>query len=368
MTVFYGPSGAGKTTMLGAIAFALTGHFPGVGQTAGDIGAIATSPTCFAEVQADAPDGEVFVRRGVADGKLFVEVREPRELEDGQHYLHRWTKPTEARAAIGRRFGDVATMCAPVDLAQSVWTQSAELQKRWAFDLCAPHAGWTPERLRAVLPPDFVLFADAPYEALAAAIAQSCERKRRLLQAAKEARLVAEHLRAAAPFTDEAVLLREAMHCTDSAAQANAEVLRLGESLATLCRVRDQILDDGAPALRRALARLCAWAPRGSLWEVDGGLVGLRRRDGTFVGMDLMSDGERVRGIAACQVASCAITSAPWRVLLLDNIEHVSTPERTALLAALADLSRDGKLDNVLVAGALDAPPAHGTSLLLEAP
>jgi len=165
-------------------------------------------------------------------------------------------------------------------------------------------------------------------------------------------------------------LLRQTRHLTQAGEEPEElELLCLGQPRVRVTQgVRDQILDDGAPALRRALARLCAWAPRGSLWEVDGGLVGLRRRDGTFVGMDLMSDGERVRGIAACQVASCAITSAPWRVLLLDNIEHVSTPERTALLAALADLSRDGKLDNVLVAGALDAPPAHGTSLLLEAP
>lgn len=78
----------------------------------------------------------------------------------------------------------------------------------------------------------------------------------------------------------------------------------------------------------------------------------------TVGGVDVagLSTGERTRFLGALLVLLAEHTPG-WRVVLLDGIETVSLEYRGALLAALVEAHRAGRVDQVLVAGCPDIVP-----------
>lgn len=80
----------------------------------------------------------------------------------------------------------------------------------------------------------------------------------------------------------------------------------------------------------------------------------------TFVSYDALSTGQRILVLVAMLTALLNRACPPVRLLTIDNIENLDSANRRALLAGLAALHADGKLDNVLAAGVIEDEPPTG--------
>lgn len=80
----------------------------------------------------------------------------------------------------------------------------------------------------------------------------------------------------------------------------------------------------------------------------------------TFVSYDALSTGQRILVLVAMLTALLNRACPPVRLLTIDNIENLDSLNRHALLAGLAALHVDGKLDNVLAAGVIEDEPPTG--------
>jgi energy-coupling factor transporter ATP-binding protein EcfA2 len=141
VTLFTGPNGAGKTAAVGAIAYALTGRFPGVPMTVPGLLTLANDPDKGFTVQLIGSD-ETIVERGIeigSDGKASQKI-----LVEHQN---RRAEGKRAEAVINKLFGDVDWFIDAFDPERSIWRQSGEKRKEWALSLCAASSGWTIDRL-----------------------------------------------------------------------------------------------------------------------------------------------------------------------------------------------------------------------------
>ncbi len=143
---FFGPNGSSKTTRMGAIVFALTGRYPGIGPTKDDLRALAQDDVGFVtSVEALGEDvvGPVIVRvaRELHADKLTVGVTV--RYADGR--TAQTSKPTEAAQILRVWFGDVQFLVDAFDPEKSLWRKSPEQRAKWLFELCP--SGWTREKL-----------------------------------------------------------------------------------------------------------------------------------------------------------------------------------------------------------------------------
>jgi hypothetical protein len=148
VTLFTGYNGTGKTAAVGAVAYALTGRFPGLlAVHPGDLLALANDPRRGFRVRIEADDGTE-VERGVDvtfEASTGTDKPEHRFLvgRPGGH-------PAKSKAAEGllrTLFGDVAWFVEAFDPERSIWRLSGEKRKEWALNLCAGSSGWSRERL-----------------------------------------------------------------------------------------------------------------------------------------------------------------------------------------------------------------------------
>jgi DNA repair exonuclease SbcCD ATPase subunit len=145
ITMWVGPNGGGKTSAVGAIAFALTGRFPGfVDNKAEALLALATDRVAgfHVEVHGRGSNGqEVCIARGVdREGVHFLKVFDGEKKSRGND---------TAKRMLAELTGEVQWFVDAFDAERSVWRLSAEKRKEWALQLCSGASGWTKERLIA---------------------------------------------------------------------------------------------------------------------------------------------------------------------------------------------------------------------------
>jgi len=139
VTLFTGPNGVGKTAAIGAIAYALTGRFPGVPATVNDLLSLANDREQGFRVELVADDNTV-VERGIdVDGKPEAKFM---VIHGGRR-----TKGKQAEVILREAFGEVAWFVDAFDPERSIWRMSGEKRKEWALNLCAGSSGWSMERL-----------------------------------------------------------------------------------------------------------------------------------------------------------------------------------------------------------------------------
>lgn len=139
VTLFTGPNGVGKTAAIGAIAYALTGRFPGVPATVNDLLSLANSREEGFRVELETDDVTI-VERGIkVDGKPTAKFTVTR---DGRRF-----KGDGAEMMLRKAFGEVAWFVDAFDPERSIWRMSGEKRKEWALNLCAGSSGWSMERL-----------------------------------------------------------------------------------------------------------------------------------------------------------------------------------------------------------------------------
>jgi DNA repair exonuclease SbcCD ATPase subunit len=193
--LYVGPNGSGKTAIIGGLAYALTGRFPGVASTtAADLRAMAVDPKKPMRV----------IVRGQTDGQHFEVQRGV--SADGEHglFVHVGSKASktkrEAEQALAKHFGNVQWSLDAFDPAREdgIWRISAEKRKAWAHDLCASASGWTVERLGKALGPEawseliWTTNDMSPGQLVEAGIERLTRRLRDLQAVVREARTVAE--------------------------------------------------------------------------------------------------------------------------------------------------------------------------------
>jgi len=147
VTVIAGPNGGGKSTVLGAIAYGLTGRYPGViGTHVDDIKPLARDPEEGFLVRLysltprrDGPDQELIIERGC--GSKGHRLRTMGSGVAASRKVH------DAEATIMKHFGEPGFAVDAFDPERSIWRKSIELRTQWAFALCAGKAGWTHARL-----------------------------------------------------------------------------------------------------------------------------------------------------------------------------------------------------------------------------
>jgi len=187
-TLFTGSNGAGKTVAIGAIAYALTGRFPGVPATVTDLLSLANDRDAGFRVELHADDGTV-VERGIeVDGKP--------EAKLSVVYEGRRSKGKEAEAMLRKAFGEVGWFVDAFDPERSIWRLSGEKRKEWALSLCAGSSGWTKEQLVGEIGPksedwDPDLSAD-PGTCLELNLDSLHEKLLGLLRLVREAKVVAD--------------------------------------------------------------------------------------------------------------------------------------------------------------------------------
>jgi DNA repair exonuclease SbcCD ATPase subunit len=145
--MWVGPNGGGKTSAVGAIAYALTGRFPGfVENNADSLLALATKRADGFHVEVHglgSKNQEVWIARGVdREGKNFLKVCDGDRKSRGND---------TAKAMLTGLTGEVQWFVDAFDQERSVWRLSAEKRKEWALTLCAGASGWSKERLIAEL-------------------------------------------------------------------------------------------------------------------------------------------------------------------------------------------------------------------------
>jgi energy-coupling factor transporter ATP-binding protein EcfA2 len=151
VTVLVGPNGGGKSTVLGAVAYALTGRYPGVvGVTADDLRPLARAVAegflvrLYAmQARRDGPDQELIIERGC--GPQGHRLRTMGSGVGASRKVH------DAEATILKHFGEPGFAVDAFDPERSIWRKSIELRTQWAFALCAGKAGWSHARLREEL-------------------------------------------------------------------------------------------------------------------------------------------------------------------------------------------------------------------------
>lgn len=147
VTVIAGPNGGGKSTVLGAIAYGLTGRYPGViGTHVDDIKPLARDPDegflvrlYSLQPRRDGPDQELIIERGC--GSKGHRLRTMGSGVAASRKVH------DAEATIMKHFGEPGFAVDAFDAERSIWRKSIELRTQWAFALCAGKAGWTHARL-----------------------------------------------------------------------------------------------------------------------------------------------------------------------------------------------------------------------------
>jgi DNA repair exonuclease SbcCD ATPase subunit len=145
ITMWVGPNGGGKTSAVGAIAYALTGRFPGfVENSADSLLALATKRADGFHVEVHgtgSKNQEVWIARGVdREGKNFLKVCDGDKKSRGND---------TAKAMLASVTGEVQWFVDAFDQERSVWRLSAEKRKEWALTLCAGASGWSKDRLIA---------------------------------------------------------------------------------------------------------------------------------------------------------------------------------------------------------------------------
>lgn len=171
----------------------------------------------------------------------------------------------------------------------------------------------------------------------------------------------------------EAAVARERASLLDAASNGAARVEQLKALFGRLRDARDRLLEEAAQPLRTALGDLAALAPAGRAFAVqfpEGELRwGLTDKDGRFVGYEALSGAERLRLAIGMTLAAyrLATPQPPWRAIVIDGIEAVY-PESTrcVLIKELGAACRRGELDNVIIAGAMDAPPVGADVVVHE--
>jgi len=145
VNLFVGPNGSGKTTIVGAIAYALTGQFPGfVGIRASDLLPLATNPKEGFQVTLVAEDddherSDITIERGVhRDGENFLKVSHGAKKSKGIE---------SAKTMLGPLVGEVQWFLDAFNPEKSIWRLSDEKRKEWVLNLCAGASKWTKERL-----------------------------------------------------------------------------------------------------------------------------------------------------------------------------------------------------------------------------
>ena len=81
---------------------------------------------------------------------------------------------------------------------------------------------------------------------------------------------------------------------------------------------------------------------------------------GSFISYDALSTGQRILVLVAMLTALLNRACPPVRLLTIDNVENLDLDNRQALLEGLATLHNDDKIDNVLMAGVIDASVPQG--------
>lgn len=154
VTTFWGPNGSGKTSIAGAVAFALTGRFPGLvvpGKPAGGtevLSKLATDATQGFSVRlsmADPNGSRGWVERGLAGGKSKLSVSWLNERASGAE---------AAEQLLFRLVGDVSWAIDMFDPEKSIWRMSPEKRKAWALGICASASGWSTKQLIGAIGPE----------------------------------------------------------------------------------------------------------------------------------------------------------------------------------------------------------------------
>jgi len=142
VTVVTGANGAGKTTILGSVLWALTGRFPGLpAMSHGGAALMACMPSGSFQVSLHCTkrDGAaVLLTRSWQKGKGGLSLR---EVGGGN------ATGKAAEAQIVAMFGDVTFMADALGPEGSIWGLSREKRKAWASALCRSTAAWSTERL-----------------------------------------------------------------------------------------------------------------------------------------------------------------------------------------------------------------------------
>jgi len=136
VTAFLGPNGTGKTTAVSAVAYALTGRWPGIGDKYPALMAL-TEPSVPTDVEIETDDGVVVHRGYTAAHKASVWIQEGGDRVHG----------SKAEDRIGRLFGDVSFFADALEPERAIWRLSPEKFQTWVFGLCGAAAAWTPQRL-----------------------------------------------------------------------------------------------------------------------------------------------------------------------------------------------------------------------------
>lgn len=145
VTVVTGANGAGKSTILGCVLFALTGRFPGLpAMSQGGAALMSRTPGApkfrvslrAVRDELSQPE-EVLLTRAWMNGKGSV------ALADGKSNV----LGKQAEAKILSLFGDVAFLSEALSPEGSIWGLSREKRKAWASTLCRSASGWTRDRL-----------------------------------------------------------------------------------------------------------------------------------------------------------------------------------------------------------------------------
>lgn len=77
-------------------------------------------------------------------------------------------------------------------------------------------------------------------------------------------------------------------------------------------------------------------------------------RDSTWISYDGLSASEQAAVCAGLLVAFASASKAPWKVLILDDLEHIVGERRTNLLATIGKMVEHGEIDNFLGAMATE--------------
>lgn len=257
LTLLVGGNGAGKSSVLGAIRYALTGRYPGMQvHTVERARALARGRADF-EVRLTSAEPEVVIERSLRGARFGL-----RTTGEG---IAASRNVEEAEITIARAFGDPAWMLDAFDPVRSVWQLSDEAWTRWVYGICTYSSGWTKERLVNALgaptddwDPDV---ASDPAACLEITLARAEERLRAARTVAREARsFVGAISDDAAPAAETVAQARERWaHATQTAlalrqtlAEAQAEE-RLEQELRQQAQAIEAAIDREAEGQAEAL-------------------------------------------------------------------------------------------------------------------
>lgn len=219
VTLLVGPNGSGKTAVVGAIAYALTGRFPGVvGIDVATLLTLAQDPSKGFMVTLTAD--KIVIERGVVSGRPHMRVICDGRATEGSK---------KCDAILAREFGDVQFAADAFDPERSVWRLSPEKRKAWAAELCRGASDWTIERLIKEIGPknddwnpgitsDPAAVVELHVARLTAAVTQS-------QRTGREAGVVADNVAQPEPPTPEDVAAAEQLY-DDARAVEQALVVR----------------------------------------------------------------------------------------------------------------------------------------------